>query len=135
MSFLHDGVTTFTNLLGTGNTNPGLIQTANTSPLSGVTPNTNQILGQLDPGGVPLNFPTFKMPITDRENFLTNNDQRSVDGRSKPSRRLRAPVEFRISSARSLRTPRLSSDMLATMHPTHGVLTTLTKLTSSRMGS
>ena len=26
MSFLHDGVTTFTNLLGTGNTNPGLIQ-------------------------------------------------------------------------------------------------------------
>jgi hypothetical protein len=72
MSFLHDGVTTFTNLLGTGNTNPGLIQAANTSPLSGVTPNTNQLRGQLGPGGVPLNFPTFKMPITDRENFLTN---------------------------------------------------------------
>jgi hypothetical protein len=72
MSFLHDGVTTFTNLLGTGNTNPGLIQTANTSPLSGVTPNTNQILGQLTAAGVPLNFPAFKMPITDRENFLVN---------------------------------------------------------------
>jgi len=72
MSFLHDGVTTFTNLLGTGNTNPGLIQSANTSPLSGVTPNTNQLLGQLTGAGVPLNFPTFKMPITDRENFLAN---------------------------------------------------------------
>jgi hypothetical protein len=69
MSFLHDGVTTFTNLLGTGNTNPGLIQTANTSPLGG---GTNQLVGQLGPGGVPLNFPVFKMPITDRENFLTN---------------------------------------------------------------
>jgi Carboxypeptidase regulatory-like domain len=74
MSFLHDGVTTFTNLLGTGNTNPGLIQAANTSPLSGVTPNNNQLLGQLTAGGVPLNFPTFKMPITDRENFVTNNN-------------------------------------------------------------
>jgi hypothetical protein len=73
MSFLHDGVTTFTNLLGTGNTNPGLIQAANTSTLSGVTPNTNQLLGQLTAGGVPLNFPAFKMPITDRENFLANN--------------------------------------------------------------
>jgi hypothetical protein len=72
MSFLHDGVTTFTNLLGTGNTNPGLIQSANTSPLSGVTPNSNQLRGQLTAAGVPLNFPTFKIPITDRENFLTN---------------------------------------------------------------
>jgi len=72
MSFLHDGVTTFTNLLGTGNTNPGLIQAANTSPLSGVTPNSNQLLGQLGPGGVPLNFPTFQIPISDRQNFLTN---------------------------------------------------------------
>ena len=73
MSFLHDGVTTFTNLLGTGNTNPGLIQTANTSSLSNVTPNTNQLVGVLGPGGVPLNLPTFKMPINDRENFLANN--------------------------------------------------------------
>jgi hypothetical protein len=73
MSFLHDGVTTFTNLLGTGNTNPGLIQSATTSPLSGVTPNNNQLLGQLTAGGVPLNLPVFKMPISDRENFLANN--------------------------------------------------------------
>jgi hypothetical protein len=72
MSFLHDGVTTFTNLLGTGNTNPGLIQSANTSPLSGVTPNTANLLGQLTAAGVPLNFPTFKIPITDRENFIAN---------------------------------------------------------------
>jgi hypothetical protein len=69
MSFLHDGVTTFTNLLGTGNTNPGLIQTANTSPLGG---GTNQLVGQLTAAGVPLNFPAFKIPISDRENFLTN---------------------------------------------------------------
>jgi hypothetical protein len=72
MSFLHDGVTTFTNLLGTGNTNPGLIQSATTSPLSGVVPNSNQLLGQLTAAGVPLNFPAFKIPITDRENFLNN---------------------------------------------------------------
>jgi len=72
VSYLHDGVTTFTNLLGTGNTNPGLIQTANTSPLSGVTPNSNQLLGQLTASGVPLNIPTFQIPITDRQNFLTN---------------------------------------------------------------
>jgi hypothetical protein len=74
MSFLHDGVTTFTNLLGTGNTNPGLIQSANTSPLSGVTPNTNQLRGQLTAAGVPLNLPAFKIPITDRENFLVNTN-------------------------------------------------------------
>lgn len=73
MSFLHDGVTTFTNLLGVGTTNPGLIQTATTSVLSGVTPPTNQLRGQLTAAGVPLIFPTFHIPITDRENFLTTN--------------------------------------------------------------
>src|SRR6185436_18796219 len=80
MSFLHDGVTTFTNLLGTGNTNPGLIVSANTSPRSCPTNpcapgfvQTSNILGQLTSlASVPLNFPTFKMPITDRENFLVN---------------------------------------------------------------
>jgi hypothetical protein len=72
MSFLHDGVTTFTNLLGTGNTNPGLIVAANTSPLSGVTPNSANLLGQLTAAGVPLNFPAFQIPITDRQNFLNN---------------------------------------------------------------
>jgi len=73
MTFLHDGVTTFTNLLGTGTTNPGLIQSANTSVLSGVVPPNNQLRGQLTAAGVPLIFPTFKIPITDRENFLTTN--------------------------------------------------------------
>ena len=73
MSFLHDGVTTFTNLLGTGNTNPGLIQTATSSTLSGTNPPNNQLLGQLGPGGVPLVLLVFKMPITDRENFLATN--------------------------------------------------------------
>lgn len=79
ISYLHDGVTTFTNLLGTGTTNPGLIQTANTSPLSCPTtpcsPTFTQngnLLGQLGPGGVPLNFPVFQIPITDRQNFLAN---------------------------------------------------------------
>jgi len=71
MSFLHDGVTTFTNLLGTGNTNPGLIVSANTS-LTANPVNSSNIIGQLTPAGVNLNIPTFKMPITDRENFLVN---------------------------------------------------------------
>ena len=72
ISYLHDGVTTFTNLLGTGNTNPGLIASATLSPLSGVTPPTANLKGTLSDGGVPLIFPTFKIPITDRENFLAN---------------------------------------------------------------
>jgi hypothetical protein len=71
MSFLHDGVTTFTNLLGTGNTNPGLIVGANTS-LTANPVNSSNIIGQLTGAGVNLNIPTFKMPITDRENFLVN---------------------------------------------------------------
>jgi hypothetical protein len=71
MSFLHDGVTTFTNLLGTGNTNPGLIQTANSSAQANPV-NSSNITGQLTAAGVPLIIPTFKMPITDRENFLVN---------------------------------------------------------------
>jgi hypothetical protein len=80
MSFLHDGVTTFTNLLGTGNTNPGLIQTVTASPLScpggvcapGTAP-SNQLRGQLTAAGVPLVASPFKIPITDRENFLNTN--------------------------------------------------------------
>lgn len=71
MSFLHDGVTTFTNLLGTGNTNPGLIQSANSSAQANPV-NSSNITGQLTAAGIPLIFPTFKMPITDRENFLVN---------------------------------------------------------------
>jgi hypothetical protein len=73
ISYLHDGITTFTNALGTGTTNPGLIQTANLSPLSGVTPHTNLLLGQITGAGVPLDTPTFQIPITDRQNFLVNS--------------------------------------------------------------
>jgi Carboxypeptidase regulatory-like domain/TonB dependent receptor len=71
VSYLHDGVTTFTNLLGTGTTNPGLIQTATSSTVNG-TPSSPNLLGQLGAAGVPLIFPTFKMPVTDRDNFLLN---------------------------------------------------------------
>jgi hypothetical protein len=71
ITYLHDGVTTFTNLLGTGTTNPGLIQTANQSTVNG-TPSSANLLGQIGTAGVPLIFPAFKMPITDRDNFLIN---------------------------------------------------------------
>ncbi len=73
VSYLHDGITTFTNLLGVGTTNPGLIATANLSVLSNVNPHTSNLVGTLGPGGVPLDTPVFKMPITDRENFLLNS--------------------------------------------------------------
>ena len=73
VSYLHDGVTTFTNLLGTGNTNPGLIATANLSTLSGANPPNSNLRGVLTDAGVPLIDPTFRIPITDRENFLANS--------------------------------------------------------------
>jgi len=73
VSYLHDGVTTFTNLLGVGTTNPGLIATANLSSLSNTNPHTSNLVGVLGPGGVPLDLPAFKVPITDRENFLLNS--------------------------------------------------------------
>jgi hypothetical protein len=73
VSYLHDGVTTFTNLLGVGTTNPGLIATANLSSLSNTNPHTSNLVGVLGPGGVPLDTPAFKVPITDRENFLLNS--------------------------------------------------------------
>lgn len=70
MSYLHDGITTFTNLLGVGTTNPGLIATANATTL--VSPPTQNLPGVITAAGVPLLFPTFQIPITDRQNFLTN---------------------------------------------------------------
>src|SRR6185369_15125697 len=73
VSYLHDGITTFTNLLGVGTTNPGLIATANLSTLSLTNPPTANIRGVLGPGGVPLITPTFQIPITDRQNFLANS--------------------------------------------------------------
>jgi hypothetical protein len=72
ISYLHDGVTTFTNLLGTGTTNPGLIQTATKSTL--FNPPTNQLTGQLTSAGVPILVPTFTLPITDRQNFLVSSN-------------------------------------------------------------
>jgi hypothetical protein len=62
-SFLHDGFTVISNALGVGTTNPGLIQTAANNTPTGV----------LTAGGVPLVTPTFTIPITDRQNFLTNS--------------------------------------------------------------
>lgn len=62
ISYLHDGFTVVSNALGTGTTNPGLIQvSSNTTPQ-----------GVLSGGGVPLATPSFVMPITDRQNFLAN---------------------------------------------------------------
>lgn len=62
ISYLQDGFTVVSNALGTGTTNPGLIQTAaNTTPT-----------GILTGAGVALTTPTFKIPITDVENFAIN---------------------------------------------------------------
>jgi len=77
ISYLHDGLTTISNALGTGTTNPGLIQTATNSPLScpipgSCTPGPN-ILGQLGPSGVPMVFAPFAIPITDRQNIVNSS--------------------------------------------------------------
>lgn len=62
ISYLRDGFTVISNALGTGTTNPGLIQSAaNTTPV-----------GVLTAAGVALTTPAFTMPITDRQNFLVN---------------------------------------------------------------
>src|SRR5262249_48774416 len=62
ISYLRDGFTTISNALGTGTTNPGLIQTAaNTTPT-----------GVLTAAGLPLTTPTFVMPITDPPNHRVN---------------------------------------------------------------
>ena len=62
ISYLHDGGTIVTNALGTGTTNPGLIQVAANNTPTGV----------LSSAGVPIAVPTFKIPITDAENFQKN---------------------------------------------------------------
>ena len=71
ISYLHDGFTTISNALGTGVTNPGLIQTsANTTPT-----------GILTGAGVPLTAPAFGIPITDKQNFdlSPNNGLWAID--------------------------------------------------------
>ncbi len=74
MSYLREGVTTFTNLLGTGTTNPGLIQNSTSSFQCGANPaGNNLIVGVYNTTcGVPLITPNYIMPITDRQNFLLN---------------------------------------------------------------
>jgi hypothetical protein len=60
VSYLQDGFTLVSNALGTGATNPGLIQAvANNTPT-----------GVLTAAGVPLTTPTFQIPITDAQNIL-----------------------------------------------------------------
>lgn len=63
ISYLQDGFTVVSNALGVGTTNPGLIQTAANNVPTGV----------LAQAGVSLTTPTFKIPITDAENFAINN--------------------------------------------------------------
>jgi hypothetical protein len=62
ISYLQDGFTVVSNALGTGTTNPGLIQTAaNTTPF-----------GVLSSAGIGLTTPTFQIPITDAANNAIN---------------------------------------------------------------
>jgi hypothetical protein len=62
ISYTRDGFTVISNAMGVGTTNPGLIATsANTTPT-----------GVLTGAGVPLPNPVFSMPLTDRQNNLTN---------------------------------------------------------------
>ncbi len=64
ISYLSDGFTVVSNALGTGTTNPGLIQSsANNTPT-----------GVLTSSGVPVTIPVFKMPVTDAENLLLNTN-------------------------------------------------------------
>lgn len=62
ISYLHDGFTVISNALGTGTTNPGLIQSANNSTPTGI----------LTGAGVSLVTPVFTMPVTDKGNFDFN---------------------------------------------------------------
>ena len=64
ISYLHDGFTTISNALGTGTTNPGLIQTAANNTPTGV----------LGGSGVALTLAPFVMPVTDRQNNLLNTN-------------------------------------------------------------
>lgn len=62
ISYLKEGFTYISNAMGTGTTNPGLIQTAAVTTPTGV----------LTSAGVTLPIPTFTMPVTDRSNILFN---------------------------------------------------------------
>jgi hypothetical protein len=61
VSYLHDGFTVISNAMGTGTTNPGLIQSAaNTTPTGVLT------------GAITLPAPVFTSTITDKGNFDLN---------------------------------------------------------------
>jgi hypothetical protein len=62
ISYLQDGFTVVSNALGTGTTNPGLIQIAANNTPTGV----------LTSAGVTLPPTNFKVPITDAENLVVN---------------------------------------------------------------
>lgn len=63
ITYLRDGFTVVSNALGTGTTNPGLIQTAaNTTP-------TGVLQGTFN-----LPAPQFRIPISDRQNNLANTN-------------------------------------------------------------
>jgi len=62
ISYLRDGFTVISNALGTGTTNPGLIQTAANNVPTGV----------LTSSGVPLTVAPFQVPVTDKANFTAN---------------------------------------------------------------
>lgn len=64
ISYLQDGFTVVSNALGTGTTNPGLIQSAANNTPTGI----------LQAAAVPLTTPTFKIPITDAENIAINTN-------------------------------------------------------------
>lgn len=63
ISYLQDGFTVVSNALGTGTTNPGLIQNAA----------NNVPVGVLTAAGVPLVTPVFQVPITTAQNFAINS--------------------------------------------------------------
>lgn len=70
ISYLHDGFSVLSGALGTGTTNPGLIQSTQfTTPTGALA------------GAIPLPAPAFKIPITDRENNVLspNNGLWAID--------------------------------------------------------
>ncbi|HET9788148.1 MAG TPA: hypothetical protein VFP47_13495, partial [Pyrinomonadaceae bacterium] len=64
ISYLRDGFTVISNAMGVGTTNPGLIATA-----ANLTPT-----GVLTGAGVPLPPQTFALPLTDRQNNVSNSN-------------------------------------------------------------
>jgi len=63
ISYLRDGLTVVSNVIGGGTTNPGLQQTATNSLPTGVLTNA----------GIPLATPAFNIPTTDAANFAINS--------------------------------------------------------------